>query len=83
MQILPQTLAKLLFCVGLMITVVGCVIGSTLGSGTGGAPFFGVLLMILGGGLWQRFSRKACPACAERVNLQAAKCPNCAADLRA
>jgi hypothetical protein len=64
-------------------TVVGCVIGSTLGSGTGGAPFFGVLLMILGGGLWQRFSRKACPACAERVNLQAAKCPNCAADLRA
>lgn len=82
MQILAQTLAKLLFCVGLMITVVGCVIGSALGTGAGGAPLFGTLLMGFGGGLWHKFSRKPWPACAERVILQAARCPNCGAKVR-
>lgn len=81
MQFLVQLLAKLIFCVGLMVTVVSCVLGSVAGSGAGGVPFMGIALMIAGAVLWHRTSTKACPGCAERVKYQARKCQYCGADV--
>lgn len=81
MQFILQLLAKLIFCVGIMVTVVSCVLGSAVGSGAGGVPFMGIVLMIGGGLLWLRSSTKACPGCAERVKYQARKCQHCGADL--
>lgn len=83
MQFLAQMLAKLLFCAGIMITVVSCVVGSVVKSGAGGVPIMGIILMIVGAVLWHRASMKVCPACAERVKHQARKCQYCAADLDA
>lgn len=81
MQLLAQTLSKLLFCLGIMITVVSCVIGSAIGSGAGGIPFSGLALIIIGAVLWRKTSTKLCPACSERVKLQARKCQHCGADI--
>jgi hypothetical protein len=81
MQFLAQIFAKLLFCAGLMITVVSCVLGSVVGSGAGGIPFVGIILIIIGAVLWRKTSTKVCPGCAERVKYQAAKCRYCGADL--
>ncbi|MGH7854869.1 MAG: hypothetical protein ACREP3_15585 [Candidatus Binatia bacterium] len=81
MQFLAQLAAKLFFCVGLMITVVSCVLGSVVGSGGGGVPFMGITLLIIGAVLWRKTSTKVCPGCAERVKYQARKCRYCGADL--
>lgn len=81
MQFVLQLLGKLVLCVGIMLTVVSCVLGSVAGTGTGGAPFMGIALIIGGGVLWHRSSNKTCPSCAERVKYQARKCPHCGADL--
>ena len=81
MQSLAQLSAKLFFCAGLMITVVSCVLGSVVGSGTGSAPFMGITLMTVGAVLWRKTSTKVCPGCAERVKSQARKCPYCGANL--
>jgi hypothetical protein len=81
MNLLARTFAKLLFCFGIMITGVSCVVGSAVGSGTGGVPLMGIMLMIVGAGLWHKTSRKACPVCAERVTSQTRHCRHCGADL--
>jgi hypothetical protein len=81
MPFLGQLAAKLLFCVGLMITVVSCVLGSVVGSGAGGVPFMGIALMTIGAVLWRKTSTKVCPGCAERVKHQARKCQYCGTDL--
>ena len=81
MQFLAQLSAKLFFCAGIMITVVSCVLGSVVGSGTGKVPFMGIILMTIGAVLWRKTSTKVCPACAERVKYQARKCQHCGADL--
>jgi hypothetical protein len=83
MHMLAQTFAKLVFCVGIMVSVVSCVLGSVVGSGAGGVPFIGIILMIIGAVLWHGASMKPCPACAERVKFQARKCQYCGADLGA
>jgi len=80
MQLLAQILSKLLFCLGIMITVVSCVVGSVIGSGGGGIPFTGIALIIIGAVLWQKTSTKLCPACSERLKYQARKCQNCGAN---
>ena len=82
MQFLAQLAAKLVFCVGLMITVVSCVLGSVVKSGAGGVPFMGITLMAIGAVLWRKTSTKVCPECAERVKSQARKCQYCGAELR-
>jgi hypothetical protein len=81
MQFLTQLLAKLVFCVGLMITVISFVLASVAGSGLGGVPIIGITLMIIGAVLWRKTSTKVCPGCAERVKYQARKCRYCGADL--
>jgi len=81
MQLLAQIFSKLLICLGIMITVVSCVVGSVIGSGAGGIPFTGVALIIIGAVLWRKTSTKSCPACSERVKLQASKCQHCGADI--
>jgi tRNA(Ile2) C34 agmatinyltransferase TiaS len=81
MQFLAQLSAKLFFCVGIMITVVSCVVGSVVGSGLGTVPFMGIALMTIGAVLWHKTSTKICPGCAERVKSQARKCQYCGADL--
>lgn len=68
-------------CVGIMITVVSCVVGSVAKSGVGGVPFTGIMLIIIGAVLWRRVATKVCPECAERVKDQARKCQSCGADL--
>jgi hypothetical protein len=81
MQFFTQLFIKLIFCVGLMITVVSCVVGSVLESGAGGMPIIGIALVIIGGVLWHKTSTKVCPECAERVKSQARKCRYCGAVL--
>jgi hypothetical protein len=81
MQLLTQLFTKLVFCVGLMITVISCVLGSVVGSGLGGVPIIGITLMIISAVLWRKTSTKVCPGCAERVKYQARKCQYCGADL--
>ena len=81
MLFLAQLSAKLIFSVGIMVTVVSCVLGSVVGSGAGGVPFIGITLMTIGAVLWRKTSTKACPECAERVKYQARKCQYCGAGL--
>ena len=81
MQFLAQILAKLLFCLGIMITAVSCVLGSVVGSGAGGAPLFGIAIMRTGAVLWHRRLSKICPACSERVKYQASTCQRCGAQI--
>jgi ribosomal protein L40E len=81
MQFFTQLFTRLVFCVGLMITVIGGVLGSVVGSGFGVAPIIGITLMIISAVLWRKTSTKVCPACAERVKYQARKCRYCGADL--
>jgi hypothetical protein len=78
---LGQILAKLLVCVGIMVTVVSCVLGSVVGSGAGGVPILGIGLIIAGAVMWKKTATKLCPACAERVKYQARKCEFCGADV--
>jgi hypothetical protein len=81
MQFLAQFFAKLVFCVGVMITVVSCVLGSLVGPGAGGVPFIGITLMIIGAMLWRKTSTKVCPGCGERVKYQAHTCQHCGTEL--
>jgi ribosomal protein L40E len=81
MQFLTQLFTRLVFCLGLMITVISCVFASVLGSGFGGVPIIGITLMIISAVLWRKTSTKVCPECAERVKYQARKCRYCGADL--
>jgi len=81
MQFLTQLLSKLIFCVGIMVTVVSCILASVIESGVGRGPAIGIALMILGAVLWQKTSTKVCPGCAERVKYHARKCQYCGRDL--
>ena len=81
MEYLAKLASKLLFCVGVMITVVSCVLSSALNSGIGSGPFIGMALMILAVVLWKKSSTQVCPVCAERVQHRARKCKHCGADL--
>ena len=57
MQFLAQFASKLLICVGVMITVVSCVVSSAMEMGTGGVSFIGIGFMILGAVLWKKASK--------------------------
>jgi hypothetical protein len=76
MRFIANLLGRLIFCVGLMITVVGCVIGSIMGS-TGGTTMPGVTLMVLGAGLYWLGSTKVCPQCSKRIKHTALECKHC------
>ncbi|HXV80781.1 MAG TPA: hypothetical protein VEG60_12960 [Candidatus Binatia bacterium] len=76
MRFIANLLGRLIFCVGLMITVVGCVIGSMMGS-TGGTTMPGVTLMILGAGIYWMGSTKVCPQCSKRIKHTALQCKHC------
>jgi hypothetical protein len=72
-----QIFAKLLVCIGIMITVVSCVLGSVVGSGAGGVSIIGIGLIIGGAVMWKKTATKLCPACAERLKSNARKCRHC------
>lgn len=76
MRFIANLLGRLIFCVGLMITVVGCVIGSMMGS-AGGTTMPGVTLMILGAGIYWMGSTKVCPQCSKRIKHTALECKHC------
>ena len=54
MQYLVRLASKLLFCLGIMITVVSCVLSSALESSINRGPFIGIALIILAVVLWQK-----------------------------
>jgi hypothetical protein len=76
MPFITNLLGRLIFCLGLMITVVGCVIGSMLGS-QGRTTISGVALMILGAGIYWVGSTKVCPQCSKRIKQSALECKHC------
>ena len=75
MHFIAPLLGRLLFCVGLMITVVGCVIGSLIGPG--GTTMPGMTLMILGAGVYWFGTTKACPLCSKRIKHTERQCKHC------
>ena len=78
MQFIGKLAGRLIFCVGLMITVVGCVIGSVIGASTG-TTLPGFTLMIVGGGIYWFGATKACLQCARRIQHNAVECKHCGA----
>lgn len=81
MHFFGQLFAKLFICLGIMLTVVSCVLDSVIGSGGGGVSIMGIGLIIGGAVMWQKTATKLCPYCAERVRQQARKCARCGTDL--
>ena len=81
MHFLGQILAKLLICLGIMVTVVSCVLGSVVGSGGAGVSIMGIGLIIAGAVMWKRSLTRPCPSCAEPIKYQARKCASCGADV--
>lgn len=75
MRFIAPLLGRLIFCLGLMITVVGCVIGSMIGSI--GTTMPGASLMILGGGIYWIGTTKACPHCGKRIKHTERQCKHC------
>ena len=57
MQYVVRLASKLLFCVGIMITVLSCVLSSALESGINRGPFIGIALMIIAVVLWRKTSK--------------------------
>jgi hypothetical protein len=80
MSVIAKIFGRLIFCVGLMITVVGCVVGSMLGS-TGGTTMSGIALMAVGAAIYWVGSTKVCPQCAKRIKHTAVDCKHCGSDL--
>jgi len=76
MRVLAKIFGRLIFCLGVMITVVGCVIGSMVGS-TGGATISGVTLMAVGAAIYWVGSTKVCRQCSKRVKYTALECKHC------
>jgi hypothetical protein len=76
MQFIGKLAGRLIFCLGLMITVVGCVIGSVIGSSSG-TTLPGFTLMALGGGIYWFGSTKLCQQCSRRIQHSALECKHC------
>jgi hypothetical protein len=76
MRFIANLFGRLIFSLGLMITVVGCVIGSMIGS-TGRTTMSGVTLMILGAAIYWVGSTKVCPQCTKRIKHTALECNHC------
>ena len=76
MRFLANIFGRLIFCLGVMITVVGCVVGSIVGS-TGGTTMFGVTLIVVGAVIYWLGSTKVCPQCFKRVKHTALECKHC------
>ncbi len=76
MRFLGEIFGRLMFCVGLMVTVVGCVLGSIVGS-AGGTTVFGVTLIIVGAVIYWVASAKICLRCSKRINHNALTCKHC------
>jgi len=78
MHLLAGILGRLVFCLGVMVTVVGCVIGSVAGSSPG-TTLPGVTLMIAGAAIYWLASTKICSQCNKRVRQAALECKHCGA----
>jgi hypothetical protein len=80
MPFLAKLFGRLVFCLGVMITVVGFVVGSLLGA-SGGATMSGVTLMAVGAAIYWIGSTKLCPQCSKRIKYTAVECKHCGSDL--
>jgi len=78
MHLLASILGRLFFCLGVMVTVVGCVVGSVMGSSTG-TTLPGVTLMIAGAAIYWFASTTICSQCSKRVRPAALECKHCGA----
>ena len=76
MRFIAPLFGRLIFCAGLMITVVGCVIGSMVGS-TGGTTMSGITLMILGVAIYWVGTTKVCVHCSRRIKHIETECKHC------
>jgi hypothetical protein len=81
MRMLASIFGRLLCCLGIMITVVGCVIGSVAASSTG-TTLPGVTLVIAGAAIYWFASTINCSQCDKRVSHTALKCKHCGANIR-
>ncbi len=78
MRFFTSLVGRLMFCLGLMITVVGCVIGSVVGT-TGGPNLSGIILMVLGGVIYRAGTTKVCQDCSGRIKQTERACKHCGA----
>ena len=78
MHVLASLFGRLIFCLGVMITVVGCVISSVVGA-SAGTTLPGVTLIIAGAMIYWFASTKICSKCYKRVRLAARECKHCGA----
>jgi rRNA maturation endonuclease Nob1 len=77
MRSLAAIFGRLILCVGVMVTVVGCVIGSLMGQSGASAMGPGTVLIIVGGGIYWVASTKICPQCSKRFRYNAVECKYC------
>ena len=83
MRRLMALFGRLIFCVGVMVTVVGCVIGSLMGQTGGGPVGSGTILIITGAVIYWLASTKICPQCSKRVRYNALQCKHCGSAIKA
>jgi len=76
MEFFGSLVGRIIFCLGLMVTVVGWVIGSVVGSGSG-TTLPGVALMIVGAAIYRGASTKVCAQCTKRIQHSARQCKHC------
>lgn len=83
MRSLAAIFGRLILCVGVMVTVVGCVIGSLMGQSGAGTIGPGVVLIVIGAGIYWVASTKICPRCSKRVRHSAIECKYCGSSMKA
>lgn len=76
MRVLAKIFGRLIFCLGVMLTVVGCLVGSMVGS-TAGTTMSGFTLMALGAAIYWMGSTVVCRKCSKRVKYAALECKHC------
>jgi hypothetical protein len=78
MQFFGRLAGKIIICFGIMITVVGCVIGNVMRSGTG-TTLPGITLIIAGAAIYWLASTKVCNQCKQRIKQADGSCKHCGA----
>lgn len=81
MRTLMDIAGLLIACLGVIMTMVGC-LGATVAGPAGGVIFWiGLALIAIGWAVSSTATHKVCPTCRETVKHKALKCKHCGTEL--